>query len=264
MRTLLSPLFICLTLPLSFNANAVKPHTDTDNSKQASIISIPAFTAKYTLLHKSSPVGTALRQLTYVNNQNKQLDSKSAVYHYETDIEWLIFSDKRSETSTLTIQNNKVIPKHYIYKREGTGRDKSYEWHYDFIKKIATDEKSHRQVKLDQIEGLQDKLSYHLQNRLDLINQSSNKAMQKRFSYPVISTSGNIKNYDYEYDGEEELILPYGLVKTIRLKREIAEKKRITYAWFAPELNYVLVKLYQVKSGAEQFEAQLSHLEMIK
>ena len=77
----------------------------------------------------------------------------------------------------------------------------------------------------------------------------------------MISTRGSIKNYQYLYDGEEELILPFGLVKTIRLKREIVEKKRITYVWFAPELNYLMVKLYQVKAGAEQFEAQLSTLE---
>ena len=107
-------------------------------------------------------------------------------------------------------------------------------------------------------DGLLDKLSYHLQNRIDLINNPN----QKRFVYPVISTKGSVKNYEYLYDGEEELILPYGLVKTIRLKREITEKKRVTYAWFAPDLNYLLVKLYQVKAGAEQFEAQLSSLTL--
>jgi hypothetical protein len=88
-----------------------------------------------------------------------------------------------------------------------------------------------------------------------------NNPDQKRFVYPVIRTSGSVKDYIYLYDGEEEIMLPYGLVKTIRLKREISEKKRITYAWFAPELNYLLVKLYQVKAGAEQFEAQLSRIK---
>jgi hypothetical protein len=74
----------------------------------------------------------------------------------------------------------------------------------------------------------------------------------------VINTAGSIKDYIYEYDGEEELILPYGLVKTVRFKREIKDKERITYAWFAPEFDYLLVKLYQTKAGNEQFEAQLS------
>jgi len=260
MHYLFSLLIICFSLPFPLIASENEPPVNNSIDEEKSIITVPAFRAKYTLLHKSSPVGTALRQLTYVGQDNNE--SKAAVYHYHTDIEWLIFSDKRSETSTLTIKNNKVIPQHYTYDREGTGRDKSYEWRYDFIAKKATDEKSHRQVTIEQIEGLQDKLSYHLQNRLDLIKQANNETGQKRYSYPVISTSGSIKNYDYEYDGEEELILPYGLVKTIRLKREITAKKRITYAWFAPELNYLLVKLYQVKAGAEQFEAQLSSLEI--
>ncbi len=78
----------------------------------------------------------------------------------------------------------------------------------------------------------------------------------------MISTSGSIKNYVYQYDGEEEVMLPYGLVKAIRLKREVIKKKRITYAWFAPELNFLMVKLYQVKSGIEQFEAQLNSVEI--
>jgi hypothetical protein len=151
-----------------------------------------------------------------------------------------------------------VIPLYYDYQREGTGRDKSYKWRYDLAGKTAVDLKKNKVINLDFTDGLLDKLSYHLQNRIDLIKQPE----QKRFLYPVISSKGTIKNYEYQYDGKEELILPYGLVKTIRLKREITEKKRVTYAWFAPELNYLLVKLYQVKAGAEQFEAQLAELEI--
>ncbi len=212
---------------------------------------LPAYRASYTILHKSDPVGTAIRQLTY-------LDKNKIEYHYETDISWLIFSDKRAETAIVEINENKVIPLYYDYQREGTGRDKSYKWRYDLAAKTAVDVKKNKVIKLDFTEGLLDKLSYHLQNRIDLIKQPE----QKRFLYPVIGSKGTIKNYEYQYDGKEELILPYGLVNTIRLKREITEKKRVTYAWFAPELNYLLVKLYQVKAGAEQFEAQLVELEI--
>ncbi len=240
----LSLLLLCL--PFYLFANNITPITDSPDSKKQ----IPAFSAKYTLLHKGDPVGTATRELSY-------LDNNHALYHYETDIEWLIFSDKRSETSTVLLQNQQVIPQHYVYSREGTGRDKSYEWRYNLAEKAAKDLKKDRDITLDLTEGLQDKLSYHLQHRLNLIQNPK----QKRFSYPVISTSGSIKDYVYQYDGEEELMLPYGLVKTIRLKREIIEKKRVTYAWFAPDLNYLLVKLYQVKAGAEQFEAQLSSVK---
>jgi hypothetical protein len=210
---------------------------------------LPEFSAQYTVLHKSDPVGNAIRKLSY------QADG-SISYHYKTHVEWLIFSQTRSETSILTLNKNKVTPQHYIYTREGTGSDKRYEWRYNAATGEAKDIERKREHNVDFSNNLQDKLSYHLQHRLNLMIN----AKKSRYIYPVINTSGSIKDYIYEYDGEEELILPYGLIKTIRFKREVKEKERITYAWFAPELDYLLVKLYQMKAGTEQFEAQLSSL----
>lgn len=209
----------------------------------------PEFSAQYTVLHKSSPVGSAIRSLSY------QADG-SIDYHYKTEVEWLIFSQTRSETSILSIESNKVIPQHYTYTREGTGKDKRYEWRYNSVTGEAKDIERKRDHQIDFSNNLQDKLSYHLQHRLNLMANAN----QTSYIYPVINTSGSIKDYVYENDGEEELMLPYGLIKTIRFKREVKEKERVTYAWFAPELDYLLVKLYQTKGGTEQFEAQLSSL----
>jgi hypothetical protein len=223
-----------------------------DSNKQIKSQQILAeFSAQYTVLHKSDPVGNATRTLSYQADGNIN-------YHYKTHVEWLIFSQTRSETSILTINNNKVTPQHYIYTREGTGKDKRYEWHYDAVTGTAKDIERKREHQVDFSNNLQDKLSYHLQHRLNLIINASHK----RYIYPVINTSGSIKDYVYQYDGKEELILPYGLIKTIRFKREVKEKERVTYAWFAPELDYLLVKLYQTKAGTEQFEAQLSSLRI--
>ncbi len=224
-----------------------------NDSSDASKKIIPAFSAHYTVLHKSNPVGHATRQLSYLDNGNIR-------YHYKTNVEWFIFSQERKETSIIKIIDGQVIPKHYWYTRTGTGKDKNYEWVYDAKNKTATNIKENKILTIDFPDNLQDKLSYHLQQRLNLINNPT----LKNHNYPVISTSGKIKNYSYQYDGEEDLILPYGLVKTIRLKREVKEKKRITYAWFAPELNYLLVKIYQIKNGNEQFEAQLERISDVK
>jgi len=216
-------------------------------------IVIEPFTAEYTIIRKSDPVGKAVRQLKYLENN-------TAKYSYQTKIEWLIFSDRRQESSIISLNKKHVTPVHYQYKREGTGRDKSYEWQYDLAKKSATNIKTKQTINVDFPENIQDKLSYHFQHRLNLIENPT----QKHFVYPVIGTSGTIKNHVYQYDGKEELMLPYGTVKAIRLKREVIEKKRITYAWFAPELDYLLVKLYQTKAGVEQFEAQLNTLTIDK
>jgi len=238
---------------LAFAQAKEKANVETSNT-----LLVQPFTATYSVIHKSDPVGKATRAL-------KRLADGSFEYSYHNSIKWLIFSDKRRETSILMVANNKVTPLNYLYTRNGTGRDKSYHWSYDHNKSTAKNIKNDRTISIDFSAGLQDKLSYHLQHRINLIQ--ANKALSKEsidrkssFSYPVINTSGSVKNYVYQYDGEEEIILPYGLVNTIRYKREIVEKKRITYAWFAPDLDFLLVKLYQVKAGTEQFEAQLTTL----
>ena len=203
MRKLLS--LLCLTLPFLASSTIEHQTPSAPNileQQKSFSATIPAYRATYTLLRKSDPVGKAIRELTY-------LDDNKIEYHYETNISWLIFSDKRSETAIVKIENNQVIPLSYDYQREGTGRDKSYQWQYDLAGKTATDLKKNKKISIDFTDGLLDKMSNHLQNRIDLINNPG----QKRFIYPVISTKGSIKNYQYQYDGEEEIILPYGLVK---------------------------------------------------
>ena len=229
-------------------------------TKTSTPLIVEPFAATYSVIHKSDPVGTATRAL-------KRREDGNFEYSYHNDIKWLIFSDNRQETSILTVNNNKVIPLSYRYKRKGTGRDKFYHWSYDQTNSTAKNIKDDRTISIDISNGWQDKLSYHLQHRINLIKAhktlgTKNTNNKNSFTYPVINTSGSIKDYIYQYDGEEEIILPYGMVKTIRFKREIIEKKRITYAWFAPELNFLLVKLYQVKAGVEQFEAQLTSLSI--
>jgi len=249
-----SPLFF---LFLSFFLTSFFDAVASEQQVQSQILtqpknkqSIPAFTAQYSVLHKSDSVGTAVRKLSYQKNGLVN-------YHYETKVKWLIFSQTRSETSILTIKDQQVTPQHFTYSREGTGKDKYYEWRFNAEENSGQDiGRKRKSVPLDFSNNLQDTLSYHLQHRLNLIND----ATKKEYSYSVVKTSGSIADYIYQYDGEEELILPYGLIKTLRFKREVKEKERITYAWFAPELDYLLVKLYQIKAGNEQFEAQLTNL----
>jgi hypothetical protein len=220
---------------------------------------ITAFTAKYTILHKSDPVGKAVRKLSYLENGLIK-------YSYSTQIKWFIYSDKRTETSIVQLENKTdsklnstlVRPNHYIFDRQSTTRDRSYEWLYDVKNSQATNVKKSKTIDIDFSNGLQDPLSYHLQHRFNLIAANKINSLNNTFSYQVIKTSGSTKKYTYQYDGEEELMLPYGLIKTVKFKREVPNKKKITYAWFAPELDFLLVKLYQVKGGTEQFEAQLT------
>lgn len=238
-------IFICLFLTLHLKAEIL--------TKASITPLVPAFVANYNISRNSDSIGNAIRKLRYIT-------PTLAEYSYQTDLKWLIFSDKRSETSKVNINNSQLTPVHYRYNREGTGSDKAYEWTYDVANNQAVNVLKKKNKTVDFPDNIQDKLSYHLQNRLNLIKNPSSK----KFVYPVISTSGKIKNYEYEYDGEEDLMLPYGLVKAVRFKRSVVKKDKITYAWFAPEHQYLLVKLRLEKEGVEQFQAELDSYSINK
>ena len=222
--------------------------SSSKNEQSTSAKSLAPFKAQYKVYRQGKSVGNAVRQLTL-------LDNGLAEYAYNTKLKLFIFSDKRNEKSIIHWQDSRVTPTEYSFKREGTGKDKHYLWQYDIPAGKAVNLKSNTTHQLDFPKGVQDKLSYHFKHRLALMANPE----QTSFSYPVITTSGKIKDYQYQYDGKEQLKLPYGELSTIRLKREVKDKERITYAWFAPELDYLMVKIRQIKEGSEQFEARLTN-----
>ncbi len=211
---------------------------------------IADFKAKYNIIHDSDIVGKAHRTL-------KNLDDGSIEFSYKTDIEWFIFDDKRHEVTVNKLENNQLIPLSYKSDREGTGKNKYYHWQFDPENKTVTNlkKKKPKPQSIDWPEGLQSRLSYHLQSRINLITGN------KSFNFKVMSNSAKVKNYHYEYLGEEDIIVPFGVLNAVKLKRQKPDSKKITYVWFAPSLNYLMVKLYQVESDFKQIHAELVSVE---
>ncbi|TWX68169.1 DUF3108 domain-containing protein, partial [Colwellia hornerae] len=195
----------CIALVLASQSSLVFANEAKTSQKEQHVIQ--PFTAKYNLIRSADIVGSATRSLEY-------LTPEQAKYSYTTDIEWLIFSDNRQEVSLVKLGDHKVTPEQYNFQREGTGPDKECAWQFNIPKNIATNLKDETELNINFPINIQDKLSYHLQNRLNLIKNPE----QKLFVYPVISHTGKIKNYVYQYDGQDELMLPFGMIKAVRLK----------------------------------------------
>jgi len=87
------------------------------------------------------------------------------------------------------------------------------------------------------------------------------KAGKTAFSYPIIDKKGNQRSYDFEVDGKETITLPIGNLETIRVKRIYDNNKRQAMAWFAPEHDFLLVKMYKGKGGIEQFQIKLKQYD---
>ncbi|WP_152086305.1 DUF3108 domain-containing protein [Pseudoalteromonas sp. A25] len=206
------------------------------------------YNAEYQVSRKGSVQGSAFRALTKLDNNTYQLK-------YRSEIEWMIFSDEREETSTFKMQGEQPIPMEYSMIRSGTGPDKDYKITFDHKNQAILSNQDKYPLDVKWISQQQDLLTYQLQLRNDL------KAGKQTFSYPIIDKKGNQRTYDFAVDGEETITLPVGNVKTIRIKRLYDNDKRQATVWLAPEYDYMVVKMYKGKEGIEQFQVQLTKYE---
>lgn len=175
---------------------------------------------------------------------------------YSSDISWLIFSDKRSEISDFVVEDGQLKPFHYLMQRKGTGPNRHYELLLDPAKKELRIGKKKELKVTEWQDNWLDPLSYHQQLAMDLATGKT------EFSYNVLNRHGDSKLYHYKVVAEELLALPYGNLRTLRIARIEEDADKQIYAWVAPELNYMLVRLWRGENNVEQFDVQLHKLQL--
>jgi hypothetical protein len=198
------------------------------------------FSSSYVAYYKGKDVGKASLALKTIEDQRFQLD-------YHSSVSKFFLSDRRYETSIFKVEDNKLVPITYEYRREGFGSNKRINVQFD----QQTD-----QILID------DFPQYEWQNELD--NQLFRVDLSKRlaegveaFSYDFINTRGEKRSYAFSVMENENVSLPYGDLDAIKVKIDRESNRRVTYAWFSPDLDYSLVRLQQFKDGKEQGEIKL-------
>ena len=91
--------------------------------------------------------------------------------------------------------------------------------------------------------------------RVDLPRKLANNDTQ--FIYNFINSRGEKRQYIFEVMETTNLTLPYGQINAIKVRINRNSSSRLTYAWFAPSLNFNLVRLQQFKDNKEQGDMQL-------
>lgn len=202
------------------------------------------FSAKYVALRNGSKVGFAELEL------NKLKDNQYKLRFYSDASLFLIY-DKREEVSQFKFENKQLTPISYAFSKKATFKDSQLAITFDSDQNIA------------RIEG-KDDLPW--QGELD--NQLYRLAAQKmlsqgksKFEFDLINYRGQKKHYAFEVEATETLELPFGKLEAVKIKTIRQNKKRVTYSWFAPELNYLMVRLQQFKEGSEQGDIQLSQFQ---
>jgi hypothetical protein len=159
------------------------------------------------------------------------------------------------ESSRFTLNDLQVIPQQYQYHRKVFGKSRDAVLDFDWPNARVTNNVEDKPWHMDIPVGTLDKLSYQMQIRLDLPDG------QKKLSYPV-ADGGSLKQYDFEVLGTESVETPAGTFKAIKVQRDRGDDaKRETYIWFAPELDYMIVKLYQIESDGKEAQLLLKKVE---
>jgi len=236
--------FFCLTMLLTPLADAMVAQP---NDSATAITPAPAgltpYTATYQVLRSGKVHGEAERYLTPYG--------RGYELGYKSKISWLIFKDERHELSRFNLEHGQLQPFFYQLRRWGTGPGRHYELNLDWQAKTLTvgKEKALKPLAFDK--AYLDALSYHSQLVLQLA------AGQQDFKFDVLSRHGDARQYHYQVTGKELLSVPAGKIDTIRIERVGDKQDKQVIAWVAPQLNYVLVKLWQAEDNVEQFDIQL-------
>lgn len=200
------------------------------------------FNATYKVSKGRLNLGSAKRQLS-------QIAENRFTFSYFSDLSFLILSDHRRETSELTVDQQVVTPLRYLFKREGTGSDKSTTLSFNGSNIIDTENDT--EINADSNIHWYDEISYQLQMKLDLA------AGKTEMKYYLIDHKKRDKLYHFKVVANETIEVPAGKIETVKLQRIRKNSDRLTEFWLAPDLGYLLVRIRQERDGSEVADAQL-------
>ncbi|RDV27331.1 DUF3108 domain-containing protein [Alteromonas aestuariivivens] len=204
--------------------------------------SLVQFHAKYTAYKWGDDVGTAEIKL-------QELAPQQYALTYSSEVSKFFLSDERFEYSVFHLRGGKLVPAEYRYKRKGTGRDSSLT--------VQFSQQPEPTITISDQASLP--WNNETDNQLYRIDVPLQLAAGKRsMAYHFINYRGEPKTYQIDVVGEENIEVPFGRLDTIKVKIVRQASSRETFAWFAPTLDYNLVRLQQFKDGQEQGDLKLS------
>jgi hypothetical protein len=230
---LMTFLSITLFLGLTFGANK-RAYAETEQ--------LVGFEAEYIVYRFGRSLGKARLSLKADEGNLYRLD-------YYSKVSAFLLSDIRSETSFFSYENTQLHPQTYAYSRSGTGSDKSTKINFDPEKLTIT---INQAQPIDWLGQLDNQL-YRLDVQLKLASG------KREFVYDIVNNRGQLRHYELQVVGKEQLDLPFGMIEGIKVKILRKNSSRETVVWFSPQLNYQLVKLKQYKDGDEQGEIRLKY-----
>lgn len=208
--------------------------------------------AHYQAFSGRKKLGSGTRTLSVTN----QADTTLYTLSFTSIAKWLFLSDKRTESTLFERQNNQIKSHKFTLDRSGTGPNKHYEVSFDYDKKQVRNKKSHVMNGIEWRSAWLDPMSEQLQIELDLSQLALKETLiGKQLEYHFLNRKAQPQYRVYEIVELTEEELPIGPLNVIKLRRQYpeGEKKKIKEMWFAPSMNFMLVRMIK-KDGSDKFD----------
>lgn len=153
------------------------------------------------------------------------------------------------------LEGGQLQPQHYEYHRTGLGRDRHAKLSFDWPALTVTNDVQDKAWKMPLPAQAQDKLSYQLQLRHDLINQRTDMQYE-------VADGGKLKTYGFELLGNEVLSTPLGSFNTVKVKRFRSHSDRQTIIWLAPDWDHLIIRIQHTSKDGKDYEISLAQAQV--
>ena len=163
------------------------------------------------------------------------------LWQFNFHVDTLLASLK--ETSLFSLQSGSLRPTEYHYSSRILGKRKNVKVAFDWDEMVASNTVKDNTWKMPIDDISLDRLTLQLQLRYDLLSGREQLAYN-------IADGGKLKQYTFETKAKELVQTKLGELETIKVIRtDNLSDKRHQYFWFAPKLDYLLVKMEHFEKG---------------
>jgi hypothetical protein len=206
---------------------------------------LPDFSASYELRFGSLRIGTSTISLENGAGGSYVYESRSTPIKL---VSWL-FSETLHETSKGTLAGTDIRPDTYHYLRSG-GKERKEQLYFDWQAMTVSNNLEDGQWKMDIPAGTLDKLASQLAMMLALREGKTEISFK-------IADDDKLREYRFRVVGQETLALPAGTFDTVKITKLRDNKKRETFLWCAPALNYLPVRIWQREKDDTEYLSEL-------
>lgn len=220
----------------------------------AALLALPAhafewlpFSANYTADFKSAPFsGTAERSLAMRRDGD-----------WELRFEASMLVATLTERSRFRVEPGVLLPVSYQYSRNGLGSSSSVEQDFDWNSRQILGMRKGKAYRVPLHRGLLDRSTYQLALQQDVANGKTS------MTYQVLDET-EVETYDFRVLGEEGVRTRAGVIRAVKVERvrDPGQSRRRTTLWFAPEWNYLLVRLHQRENDGKEYQIMLKSGEV--